>query len=236
MFPPANMDPNSTAWVNAVQSSIEAAERLQPGLETDLEFLQRENNGVLKQVSSRVNSYYKQTLLQYPVFQRTIAMDEVFEGLSKTVSVSAPAAADSTVAETWVSMMARTITLPFAVTKVGVRLNSAQFGLQGPSAYTMRFRWRVSGISEGILTNPWMSRHQFNLTEYPMNPTTPVMTNVGNRYVYRTDASFSTIQLELQGSIQNPASRNSSVAAQNVTLHARNTDDNPTFLNVMITT
>lgn len=235
MFPPAKLDPNNTAWVNGVQNAIESAERTQPALERDLNNLQRESNSVLQQVSSRVNAYYTDTLQQYPVFERTLPMSEVLGGFTKVVSISAPAAADSTVAETWVSLFTNTLTLPFAVTAVGVRLNSAQFGLQGPSAYSLRFRWLVGTVPEGINTTAWMSRHQFNLTEYPMNPTTPILTNVGNRYAYRSAASFSTVSLALQASIQNPASRTSSVAAQNVTLHALNNDGNPAFQNVMVT-
>lgn len=235
MFPPANLDPQSTRWKTKVEQSIEAAEKAQPNLDKELHALQRENNSVLSQVTSRVNSYYTNTYASYPAYQRTVAMETVFGAPTRTFNISAPVSADNTVAETWVTALSYSLPLAFPVTEAGIRLNSAQFGLQGPNAYVLRFRWRIGGTAiEGINTTPWMSRHQFNLTEYGMN-TPPVVTNVSNRYALWSGASTSLLTVELQASIQNPSNRTAAVASQSITLSSVNNENNPTYLDVMVT-
>lgn len=237
MFPPANLEPESTRWKNQVEKSIEEQEQVQPRLDAELDALQRENNSVLDQVSSRVNNYYTNTLAQYPVFQRSVLMSDVFGGPSTTFNISAPAAANNTVAETWVTAFTYNLALPAAVAVLGVRLNGAEFRLQGPSGFKLRFRWRVGTITEGIDTTPWMSRHQFNLTEYFMGVTEAAaqLTNVNNRYVHWTGAAASTVAVNLQASIQNSSNRSLAVASQAVTMYAARVDGQPTYLDLMVT-
>lgn len=234
MFPPANFDPQSSKWVRAIEETIEKNEQVHPRLDAELTALQRENNGVLNQVSSRVNAYYTATMAQYPVFQRTIPMSDVLGGESATISVSAPAAASTATAETWVTALSYTLPLPITTGVMGIRLNGAQFGLLGPSAYRLRFRWRVGTTTEGINTTPWMSRHQFNLSEYSLNPTTPVLTNVANRYTHWTGTATSVATVSLQMSILNISNRSLAVAAQDITLRALNNNNQPTYLDVMV--
>jgi hypothetical protein len=235
MFPSDNLEPQSKRWVRSIENTIETLEGAQPGLDSQLSRLQNEGTSVIDDVSSNVNAYYTATMAQYPAYQRTILMTDIFNALSKTVNVSAPAAADSTVAETWVSMFTHDITMPAAKTTVGIRLNGAQFGLRGPSAYYLRFRWRVNASIEGIGTSRWLSRHQFNLSTYNMDPTTPVLTNVTNRYVHWTGASTTTLTLELQASIQSIASIGSAVASQAITMEALDNNGKETYLDVMVT-
>jgi hypothetical protein len=235
MFPRDNLDAQSQRWVRSVEATIETLESHQTRLDHDLSRLHKENASVMDDVTANINAYYNSTLAQYPAFQRTVPMADIFGDISKTVSISAPAAADSTVAENWVSVFSYDIGLPFAATNMGVRLNGAQFQLSGPTAYSLRFRWRVNTQVEGINTNRWMSRHQFNLITYVMDPTNPILTNIANRYVYRTGSSVTDITVELQVSIQNIASRSNAVASQDVTFIALNDNDNDTHLDVMIT-
>lgn len=235
MFPSDNFEPTSKRWVETVQNVIQSTETQRPRQESELERLQREARSVMDDVSSQVNSYYTNTLAQYPAYQRTVPMRTALGGLSKTISVSAAALPGMTLPETWISVFSTPITLNIADTVAGVRLNSAQFGLQGPTGYYLKFRWLVNGSVEGINNNQWMSRHSFNLSVYQMDPTTPVLTNVTNRYAHWSGASTSTLNLELQVSIENIASRGSAVAATNVTLLAQDNNGNDTYLDVMVT-
>ncbi len=237
MFPPANLDPQSTRWKDLIESSLEEAEKVQPRLDAELDALQRENNSVLNQVTSRVNAYYTSTIGQYPVFEHSVLMSTVFGGPSTTFSVSAPAAADDTVAETWVTAFTYNLPLPAASTVLGVRLNGAQFRIDGPSAYRLRFRWHIDSTNEGITTARWMSRHNFNLSEYPMAATEPssILTNVSNRYAHYSGASVSTMPVSLQVSIQDATTRAAAVASQNITLYSYRVDGQPTYLDMMVT-
>lgn len=235
MFPYPNLAPESNRWANTVQKAITDLEARQPSLDNDLARLQRTSNSVLADVSSSINAYYTNTLVQYPVIQKFLTMDECLGGDSKTVSISAPAAANNTVAENWVSVFTHNITLPAAKTVAGFRLNNAQFMLLGSSTYIMRFRWRVNTVSEGLLTNKWMSRHEFNLREYAMSPGGQ-STLLTNRYVHWSGASASTFQIELQASIQNAATRGASVAAQDITFRPFDLNGLDTYLDLMVTT
>jgi hypothetical protein len=234
MFPPSNLAPDATRWVNTVQDTITELERRQPGLDGDLEQAQRSSNSVLTEVSSRVNAYYTNTLVQYPVTEKFLPMSECLGGINKTVAISAPAAANSTVAENWVSIFTKSITLPVAKTTAGFRLNNAQFMLVGPSTYELRFRWRVNSSTEGILNTKWMSRHEFNLSAFSMN-TTGVLALVTNRYVHWSGASTDTFTIELQATIANSSNLSSSVASQNITFRAVNNEGLDTYLDVMVT-
>ena len=235
MFPPSNVNPQSTKWVNAVEDAIETAESAQPVLDRELDALQRENNSVLRQVTSRVNSYYTNTYALYPMYQRTVPLSDIFGDSSRTINVSAPTAPNIESAETWVTVFSYDLPLAFPATDVGVRLNSAQFNIQGPSAYVLRFRWLVGGSPEGINTNIWMNRLSNNLDEFFMsNP--PLLSNVSNRYAMRSGAAVSILNVSLQVSILNPSNRNASVASQSVTFHALNDEDNPTYLDMMVMT
>lgn len=235
MFPPSNFSPPSQPWSKAIEKALMDAEKRQSQLEPALAAAQRDSNSVLTEVSTNVNNYYNSTLAQYPAFQRTIRMWDVLGDGTKTVSMTAPSSTTQTGAETWFSICSYNLALPSAKTTVGVRLNSAQFGLVGPAAYYLRFRWVVGGTTEGLDNTRWMSRNTFNLGVYTMNSPSVVLTNVTNRYVHWTGASTSTLSVELQATIENIASRTSAVAAQSVTFNAYDTGGNPTYMDLMVT-
>lgn len=236
MFPPNNLEPGSQNWVREVERVLTDVESKQPGQDTSLNMLQRAGTSVIDDVSSNINAYYTATMAQYPMFHFAIPMQKVLGGDTKVVAISAPAAADNTVAENWVEIFSTTVSLPVAKTVLGVRLNAAQMRLQGSATYDLKFRW-VAGttMTEGINTTRWMSRHEFNLEPFNLDPTTPVPVNVTNRYAHWTGASTSSIAVRLQACIENPASRASAVASQNITFHGVDSNGLDTYLDLMVT-
>lgn len=237
MFPPANFDPQSQRWVNKVQGTLTSLESIEPRITSELDALQRQNNSVLDDVTSNVNAYYEATLAQYPAFQRTVPMRHVLGAETKVVSISAPFSDDDApVAETWVDVFSENISLPASVAVAGVRLNSAQFRIQGPSTYYLGFRFLVGTITEGINSTIWMSRHQFNLSTYQMDATNPTLTNISNRYVHWTGTSTNSIAVKLQARIEDSTNTESAVSAQNITFHGTDNNDRNTYLDVMVTT
>lgn len=234
MFPRSNVPSNSQRWVNAIESSITDLEKRQPLLNGELERARQDGDSVINDVSANVNAYYAATMAQYPAFQRSFLMSDVLGGNSATIAMTAPASAADTDAETWFTMFSFSTIIPFPVTAIGVRLNSAQFVLQGPSAYRVRFRWRIGGTPEGINNNRWMNRRQFKLDAFDMSPS-GVQTNITNRYVHWSGTSTTNIQMNLQASIFNIASPNNAVTSQSVTILPVDTNGNPSHLDVMMT-
>lgn len=235
MFPTEDFGPQSKRWVNTVQDTITKVEKTQPMLDSDLAMLQREGRSVMDDVSSQVNAYYTATMAQYPAFQRSLPMQQVLGNTQKVVSISAPAAADNTVAENWVTIFAYTVNLNGPATTTGARLNSAQFAVYGPSAYYLRYRWALNGTAGGIATTTWMSRHQYNLSTFNMSPGPPTIHNVANQFAYWSGTSRSTATFTLQASIQNIANPSASVAAQNITFESVDNNGKDTYLDVMVT-
>lgn len=235
MFPPSNLEPGSQAWARAIEEALLDVEKRQPQLDQALSLVQRESNSVLAEVSSNVNNYYNTTLAQYPAFQRTIPMLDVLGGASKVVSMTAPASTTQTGAENWVSIFTYNVPIPSAKSLIGIRLNSAQFGLTGPSTHYLRFRWRVNSTVEGLDNTRFMSRNTFNLGVYTMSTPTPTVTNVTNRYVHWSGTATSTLSIELQATIESIASRTAAVTAQNVTFSAYDNNGAATYLDLMVT-
>lgn len=237
MFYPANLAPENSRWYKAVQDSLTSIETEQPRLDSELALLQKDNQSVINDVTSRVNDYYTNTLAQYPVFEYSVLLSSII-GASTTVSVSAPAAANQTVSENWVDFFSHNMPLPTPRSAFGVRLNSAQFKMSGPSGYAIKFRWWIgvsgTGVPEGINITQWMSRHNFFLTPYSLTPGGSLF-NIENRYAYRSTSSTSVVQLKLQGCIENESNRSLAVAAQNVTLTPVDNSGNDTYLDVMVT-
>lgn len=234
MFPHNNLDPSSNPWANAIEQAIMDKEAAQPILEQDLALLQKDAISSLDEVSSRLNNYYTSTRALYPVSERFLAMRDCLGGDSKVVSISAPAAANNTVAENWVSVFTYGVSIPVAKTVVGWRLNNAQFTAAGSSSYELCYRWRVNTVSEGILTTKWMSRNEFNLETYPLS-TGGSSTLITNRYVYWTGASGTSFQIELQARIENASDRTLAVPAQNITFRPFNSDGLDTYIDIMVT-
>lgn len=236
MFPHNNLEPQSQRWVRTVQDTIQRLEREQPNLGSQLDMLQREGSKSLADVSSNVNAYYTDTMQQYPAFQRTVPMREVLGGVSSTVAISAPSVASDTDAENWVTLLTHNLSIPFSVTSLGVRLNSAEFLLAGSPGYALRFRWVIGNTPEGMNITRWMNRLQFKLSSYAMFSTTPTQTRITNRYVHWTGGSaISTIQMRLQATIEQISNLNASVSSQSITLYAQDDNGSDTYLDVMVT-
>jgi hypothetical protein len=234
MFPLTNLDPKSTAWTNKVQEVIQDTENRQPILEQNLDLLRKDSLDNLTEVSSRLNAYYQNTLVQYPVKLYPIPLRDAFGAASISRSISAPTSANNTVAENWVSVFTHNITLPNAVTTAGFRLNVLQMLAYGSSTYSLRYRWRVNGSVEGINSTRWMSRHEFHLVAQTLQ-TAGAEHILSNRYVHWSGSSTSTFTLEIQACIQNDSNLNASVASQSITFEPTDLNGRATYLDVMVT-